>query len=101
MNAGNRAFAGINLGAVPLPISSIAFGRDNGPTFINDRTLSAGVPYVLQFTQVANPGVATADTGVAATGWKTIGALDYQSAGGTNFAFGSAYFVPLPRDVFR
>ncbi len=86
-SVGNRAFAGVNLGAVPVPISSIAFGRDNGGEawLGTDRCLSGGNPYVLQYTQVPNPGTAVTDTGNAATGWATVGTLDYQSAGGVNF----------------
>jgi len=84
LSYGNRAFAGINLGATPVPVSSIAFGRANIGGNV-DRTLSGGNPYVLQYTQVANPGVAVTDTGNATTGWATVGTLDYQNAGGWDF----------------
>ena len=68
-------FAGISLGATPTTISSIAFGRDNTPFGFTDRTLGV---YTLQYTTVPNPDAST-------TSWITIGTLDYQSDGGTNF----------------
>ena len=85
-SVGNRAFAGINLGGTPLTLASFAFGRDNLGSF-TDRAVNASVPYVLQYTQVANPNQALlTDVGNPTTGWATIGTLAYQSAGGTNFA---------------
>jgi predicted outer membrane repeat protein len=71
-------FAGISLGATPTSVSSIAFGRDNNVGF-SDRTLGV---YTLQYTTVPNPDAST-------TSWTDIGELNYQSAGGTNFAFPS------------
>ena len=85
---GARAYIGIDLGATPIGLGGFAFGRDNPGTF-TDRTLSAGNPYVLQYTLVANPTTALGDTGNPVTGFADIGTLDYQSAGGTNFAFPS------------
>ena len=84
LSYGNRAFTGINLGAAPVPVSSIAFGRDNTGV-LTDRNLSGGNPYVVQYTQVPNPNAGVADTGNPATGWDTVGTLDYESAGGVNF----------------
>ncbi|MBK8285975.1 MAG: hypothetical protein IPK97_14505 [Ahniella sp.] len=60
-----------------MRINEFAFGRDNQGVF-PDRCLTR---YTLQFTTVANPDAATADTS-----WTTIGTLDYFSAGGANFA---------------
>lgn len=71
-------FAGVSFGATPVPISSIAFGRDN-PGQFGDRTLGL---YTLQYTTEPNPTDAT-------TAWTTIGTLDYGAAGGTNYAFPS------------
>ena len=73
-------FAGVNFGATPVPVSSIAFGRDNHGGF-TDRTLGV---YTLQYTTVPNP-----DENTPAGSWITIGTLDYQFAGGTNFSFPS------------
>lgn len=83
-SAGNRAYVGVNLGATPVQLRSIAFGRDNGgeAQVSTDRSLSGGNPYVLQYTQVPNPGTGVTDTGNPITGWATIGTMDYQSAGG-------------------
>ena len=75
-NYGGGGFAGINLGATPVTLHSIAFGRDNTGVF-TDRSLGI---YTLQYTTVPNPDAAT-------TAWTTIGTIDYQSAGGTNFTF--------------
>jgi hypothetical protein len=71
-------FAGVSFGGTAVQVSSIAFGRDNNGVF-TDRTLGT---YTLQYTTAANPTNAT-------TAWTTIGTLNYQSAGGTNFAFPS------------
>ncbi len=73
-------FAGVSFGATPVPVYSIAFGRDNTGGF-TDRTFGT---YTLQYTTVANPSASTPDAS-----WTTIGTLDYQSVGGTNFAFPS------------
>ena len=62
-------FAGVNFGATPVPVSSIAFGRDNHGGF-TDRTLGV---YTLQYTTVPNP-----DENTPAGSWITIGTLDYQ-----------------------
>lgn len=68
---------GINL-ANTQRISSFAFGRDNGnstsePQF-TDRALGS---YTIQITNTRSPGLATAVTGNANTGWVTVGTLNY------------------------
>ncbi len=76
-------FCGINLGATPVTIASIAFGRDNLGA-LTDRTLGL---YTLEYTQVANPDETTTATGDPATGWAEIGTLDYGvGVGGTNYS---------------
>jgi len=65
-----------------VAVSSIAWGRDNGDTTETgcaggtcvDRTLGT---YTLQYTTVAAPDATTAETGDAATGWATIGTVQY------------------------
>lgn len=60
----------------PSLISGIAFGRDNlGAT--DDRCLGI---YTIQFTKVPTPTAETGDTGDAASGWQTIGTVDYLSS---------------------
>jgi hypothetical protein len=80
-NSGNPGYAGIRFGGL-FTISSFAFGRDNLGVY-SDRTLGL---YTLQYTRVATPGVATTFTGNPATGWATIGTLNYQGAGSGLFA---------------
>lgn len=79
-------FAGIALGA-SRRVNQIAFGRDNTGVFSGDRTFGL---FTLQYTNVANPSAA-----MPAASWNTIGTLDYQFAGGLNFA------TPSRRHVFR
>lgn len=76
-------FAGISFGATTNTVRSIAYGRDNLGAQ-TDRTLGI---YTLQYTQVANPdtNLGLLTTGNPATGYATIGTLDYQSAGGATF----------------
>jgi hypothetical protein len=64
-----------------VAIDSIAWSRDNGNNVADacggqcaDRSLGT---YTIQFTQVENPGVATAVTGDATTGWQTLGTAQY------------------------
>lgn len=80
-----NGFVGIRLGSAPTAINKIAFGRDN-LGLAPDRALGT---YTLQFTTVADPDATTPDAS-----WTTIGTLDYQSAGGANFA------TPHLRHVF-
>lgn len=70
---GNSAdsFVGISLGATPVTVSSVAFGRDNDGQFA-DRSLGS---YTLQFTTQANPDADTADEA-----WTTIGEIIYEAA---------------------
>jgi hypothetical protein len=70
-------FAGISLDGA-FTLQSIAFGRDNGPSFLGDRALGL---YTLQYTTVAGPGASTPDAS-----WTTIGTLNYLGAGGVNFS---------------
>jgi hypothetical protein len=67
--------------ASSVNLSSIAWGRDNGLATgdscggtCTDRTLGT---YTLQYTSVIAPDGATPDTGDAATGWATIGTVQY------------------------
>ncbi len=76
------AFAGIALGKLTT-ITSFAFGRDNGNNVtdpqggqLSDRCLGI---YTIQITRVTSPDAATMETGDAATGWITIGTLNYTS----------------------
>jgi hypothetical protein len=62
------SFAGISMGAVPVTIRSIAFGRDT-TGIESDRALGE---YLLQVTEVANPDEATPDGD-----WKTIATIKY------------------------
>lgn len=68
-------FAGISLGAAPVNLASIAFGRSNvnggdACGVCADRNLGL---YTLQYTSAPNPNSATPDAM-----WTTIGTLDYQ-----------------------
>ncbi len=67
-----RAFAGINLGANPQTIRSVAWGRDNEGTF-GDR---AGGQYLIQYTTTPNPDAATPESA-----WVTLEEVTY----GTEF----------------
>jgi hypothetical protein len=91
-----NSFIGLNLGATPVAIHKVAFGRDNLGSFI-DRTLGT---YTLQYTTVTNPTAATPDGS-----WTTIGTLQYVSAGGANFATPSRRhlfsFNPVAATGFR
>ena len=66
-----NSFIGVSLGATPVSVGQIAFGRDNTGTFF-DRT--AGT-YTIQYTTTPNPTAATPDTA-----WVTIGTIT-QGAG--------------------
>lgn len=87
---GGTSFAGIAL-AQSTTISSFAFGRDNGNSVTDpqandylgqlpDRCLGQ---YNVQITRVASPTAATEETGDAATGWQSIGTLDYNASDDT------------------
>jgi autotransporter-associated beta strand protein/T5SS/PEP-CTERM-associated repeat protein len=68
-----NTFAGINLGATPIAIDRIAFGRDNQGNF-PDRSLDH---YIVQYTTTPNPNAST-------TEWTNIGAVDYRSVSISN-----------------
>jgi hypothetical protein len=88
-------FAGVSLGA-SITVGYIAFGRDNTGVF-TDRTLGL---YTLQYTNVPNPSASTPEAS-----WTTIGTLDYQFAGGHNFATPSKWhlfsFTPVTATALR
>ncbi len=82
-------FIGLSF-ASSVDINSIAWSRDNGDTSdppcggtCMDRNVGV---YTLQFTQVAAPDAGTPDTGDAATGWATLGTIEY-TAGTDNADF--------------
>jgi hypothetical protein len=69
--------------AQPVAIDRIAWGRDNGNNVADacggqctDRSVGT---YTLQVTRVDAPGIATPQTGDPATGWQTIGTVQYLS----------------------
>ena len=66
------SFAGISLGATPISVGRIAFGRDNTATYF-DRT--AGI-YTIQYTTVANPNASTLDAS-----WTTLGTITHAGGG--------------------
>lgn len=68
-----NSFVGLNFGAAVVPVNHVAWGRDNTGTF-GDRT--AGI-YTLHYTQVPSPGAGLGVTGDPATGWATIGSVNY------------------------
>lgn len=59
-----NSFIGINLGATPLRIGSVAWGRDNTATF-GDRSVGT---YTLEYTTEPNPTAAT-------TAWTAVGSV--------------------------
>jgi hypothetical protein len=72
-------FAALNFNG-SVAITNIAWSRDNGDNVEfqgTDRVLGA---YTVQFTQVGAPDATTADTGEPATGWATLGVVDYRRA---------------------
>ena len=73
------AFVGVALGRLAT-ITSFAFGRDNGNNVeraqLTDRCLGL---YTVQITRVESPSAATEETGDPATGWATIGSIEYLS----------------------
>jgi Lamin Tail Domain/CotH kinase protein len=70
---GNSAnsFCGVSIGAAPVMIAGLAFGRDNTGGF-TDRTNGT---YTIQYTTVPNPTAATPDGS-----WTTINTLTYAGA---------------------
>ncbi|MDB6134646.1 MAG: hypothetical protein JWM59_2889 [Verrucomicrobiales bacterium] len=67
---GEDPFIGVRF-AGTVALGRVAWGRDNAGN-LTDRSLGT---YTLQYTSVAVPGTATAETGDAATGWRTIGTV--------------------------
>ncbi len=67
-----------------IPLRNVAWSRDNGDATdccggeLTDRALGV---YTIQVTRVASPGPDTLETGDAATGWVTVGQIDYKSSG--------------------
>ena len=96
-------YAAIRLAGLST-ITSIAFGRDNGNGDFDDDPAgtdacggqcddrSLGI-YTLQFTAVADPSGSTPDTGLASTGWQSIGTLNYVST--EDIAPGGAFTAHL------
>lgn len=89
------SYIGVVLGTQPVTVNRLAFGRDNTTAGYTDRTLGL---YTLEFTTASDP-----TTNAAA--WTEIGTLDYQSAGGANFANPSRRheftFTPVSATGFR
>jgi hypothetical protein len=90
-------FAGIDLGATPVTVQSMAFGRSNvlngdpcGGGVCTDRQLGM---YVLQYTQVPNPSsdLDLIDTGNPASGWDEIGTLDYGPSEGLGTLYNNTW----------
>lgn len=85
-------FIGLNFGSA-VAISSVAWSRDNGdatePACSGTCTDRAVGRYTLQVTRVASPDATTAETGDVATGWVTIGTVEYRT--GTDSVDFSAY----------
>jgi len=67
-------FIGVRL-TNTIAISSIAWGRENTVATGADRW--QGI-YTLQVTSVRNPDASTSETGDPATGWVTIGTVEYR-----------------------
>ena len=65
-----NSFIGISLGATPVSVGQIAFGRDNTGTYF-DRT--AGT-FTIQYTTVPNPNEST-----PASEWITIGTIAHEA----------------------
>ena len=79
-NSATPAYCGVSFGGA-FTVGSIAFGRDNTGAHTN-RSLGL---HTLQHTSIASPGVATVFTGNPATGWATLGTLNFLSAGTGDF----------------
>jgi hypothetical protein len=72
-----NSFIGLNFGTTAVPVNHVAWGRDNTGTF-GDRSLGT---YTLHYTQVASPGAGLPVTGDPATGWATVGTVNYAYQG--------------------
>ncbi|MEQ1748723.1 MAG: cadherin-like beta sandwich domain-containing protein [Prosthecobacter sp.] len=69
------SFIGVNLGSSPVSVNRIAFGRDNTGTNL-DRWQGS---YIIEYTTVPNPGLATPNTG-----WIPIADMDYPALAASN-----------------
>jgi len=83
VNGDANPFAGLSFGS-EIALTNIAFSRDNGDAVDNccggtatDRALGL---YTIQITTAPNPYASTTETGDAATGWETVGTLEYRRA---------------------
>lgn len=98
--ADTAPFIGIRLPQL-TPVRAIAFGRDNGNTSdccggtLTDRALGT---YVLQITRVPAPDAATPETDDPATGWQTVGELEYRDAFPNRFSPHLRHRYALSRD---
>jgi hypothetical protein len=88
VNPEDGAYVGVRFGET-VPVSSIAWGRDNGNNAgdccggqLTDRWEGT---YTVQLTTVSDPGVATAVTGDSATGWVTVGTVTYTGSAAPDF----------------
>ncbi len=61
----------------PVALNNVSWGRDNR----NISTGNALGTYTVQFTQTSNPDASTMDTGDPATGWTTLGVVEYKDSG--------------------
>ncbi len=78
-----NTFAGINLGATPVPVNRLAFSRDN-QGILTDRSVDF---YIIQYTTTPNPNETT-------TAWTNIGAIDYRSPSIGNSALRHLFSFP-------
>ena len=70
-----NSFVGINLGADPVTLASMAFGRDNTGSF-TDRSVGT---YTLQYTTMPNPDESTPDDQ-----WLPVGQIVYEAGNPEN-----------------
>ena len=73
-------FVGLSFGKV-VPVSSIAWGRDNGNTATDGcggtcKDRSMGI-YTIQYTLMEDPDETTEETDDAESGWQTIASVEY------------------------
>jgi hypothetical protein len=75
-------FAGLNFNTL-ISITNIAWSRDNGAGTSQDRALGT---YTVQVTAVPSPDASTVETEDTATGWATVGRIDYRQANAPLFS---------------
>ena len=73
-------FIGLSFGKI-IPVSSIAWGRDNGNTETDAcggtcKDRSIGI-YTIQYTLIDNPDETTEETDDAKTGWQNLASVEY------------------------